>query len=132
MKKAHKLMSKHLEELHICEHFFYVQLMSDMTKKWTNQTEIQWVIAEMLKENEVDLAIIILWVKDAGKQSLEGDTWERRISAVRASLTRWQPTWDDKFIMTRKRKEILTPIHRYRGCGQNRSCHFPEPAIKPL
>lgn len=79
----------------------------------------------------MDLEIIILWVKEAGKQSLEGGTWER-ISAVRASLTRRLPTCDDKFIMTRKRKEILTPIHRYQGCGQNRSCHFPEPAIKLL
>lgn len=64
----------------------------------------------------MDLEIIILWVNEVGKQSLEGDTWERisQVSAVRASLTRLLPTCDDKFIMTRKRKEILTPIHRYQ------------------
>lgn len=59
----------------------------------------------------MDLEIIILWVKEAGKQSLEGDTWQR-ISAVRASLTRRLPTCDDKFIMTLREKRSLL---RYIG-----------------
>lgn len=33
MRKVHKLMSKHLEQLCIHQHFLYVQLMPDMTKK---------------------------------------------------------------------------------------------------
>lgn len=50
MKKAHKLMSKHLEELHICEHFLYVQLMSDMTKKVdkSDGNPVGKIITEML------------------------------------------------------------------------------------
>lgn len=53
--------------------------------------------------------ITILWIKEAGNQSLEGDTWER-VSAVRPSLTRRQPTYGDKFIMTHKRKTMLNPV----------------------
>lgn len=53
--------------------------------------------------------IIILLFEEAGNQSLEGDTWER-VSAVRPSLTRQQPTCGDKFIMTRKRKTMLNPV----------------------
>lgn len=50
MRKVHKSTSKHLEQLCTHEHFLYVQLMSDMTKKVdkSDGNPVGKVITEML------------------------------------------------------------------------------------